>query len=91
MNQEKRAAQHQPVKVGELGGLEFHRCPCGFTLAKFNGGLFWIRATPKDKVGLGGGIRQIHNADELARALATSCPYWWREHHRERTSHVHRV
>jgi hypothetical protein len=51
MNQEKRAAQHQPVKVGELGGLEFHRCPCGFTLAKFKGGLFWIRATPKDKSG----------------------------------------
>lgn len=85
MNQEKRAAQHQPVKVGELGGLEFHRCPCGFTLAKFKGQLFWIRATPKDKVGLGGGIRQIRNADELTRALATNCP---RRHRSEKTCHA---
>jgi len=81
MNQEKRAAQHQPVKVGELGGLEFHRCPCGFTLVKYSGGLFWIRATPKDKVGHGGGIRQIHNVEELARALASNCPHRCRQRH----------
>jgi hypothetical protein len=87
MNQ-KRRAQHEPVRVGELGGLEFYRCSCGFTLAKFKGGLFWIRATPKDTVGLGGGIRQIRNADELARALATNCQ---RRHRLEQTCHAPRA
>ena len=86
MNQQRK---HEPVRVGELGGLEFHRCPCGFTLAKWRGGLYWIRATPKAKVGLGGGVRQIHNADELARALATNCPHWWSQHRQEQTSRVH--
>lgn len=89
MNQKTRGAQHQPVRVGELGGLEFHRCPCGFTLAKYSGGLFWIRATPKHKVGLGGGIRQLRSADELARALATRCSHWWRQHRQEQTSRAH--
>lgn len=74
MNQEKRAAQHQPVRVGELGGLEFLRCPCGFTLVKYSGGLYWVRARPADKPpGLGGGIRQLASPAELARALASRC------------------
>jgi hypothetical protein len=59
--------EHIPVRVGVLGPIEFDRCPCGFTLAKYSGGLFWIRATP--------GIRQILNADELTRALRTRCWY----------------
>jgi hypothetical protein len=74
MDQEKRASQHQPVKVGELGGLEFHRCPCGFTLVKHSGRLYWVRARPADKPpGLGGGIRQLGSPAELAWALATRC------------------
>jgi hypothetical protein len=75
MNQKKRGAQHQPVRVGKLGGLEFHRCPCGFTVVKYSGRLYWVRARPADKPpGLGGGIRQLGSPAELACALATRCP-----------------
>jgi hypothetical protein len=77
--EEERAAQHQPVKVGELGGLEFYRCPCGFTLVKHGGRLYWVRARPADKPpGLGGGIRQLGSPAELVSALATRCRYWRR-------------
>lgn len=63
-------AQHAPVPVGALGGVQFSRCPCGFTLAKHAGKVFWIRARP--------GIHEIRNLDELARALATNCWHAWR-------------
>jgi hypothetical protein len=65
------SSEHVPVPVGVLGPIEFNRCPCGFTLAKYDGRLFWIRATP--------GIREIHNADELAQALRTRCWHYRRK------------
>jgi hypothetical protein len=57
--------EHAPISVGVLGHVQFSRCPCGFTLAKYDGRLFWIRAKP--------GIRELLNADDLARALHTRC------------------
>ena len=60
-------AEHAPVPVGILGPVEFSRCPCGFTLARYNGRLFWIRAKP--------GIRELQNPDELALSLRTRCWY----------------
>ena len=47
--------EHVPASVGVLGPVEFIRCPCGFTLAKYDSKVFWIRAKP--------GIREMLNAE----------------------------
>jgi hypothetical protein len=57
--------EHAPMPVGALGPVQFSRCPCGFTLAKYDGKVFWIRAKP--------GICELLTADDLARALRTRC------------------
>jgi hypothetical protein len=65
------AVEHAPVPVGVLGPVQFRRCRCGFTLAKYDGKVFWIRAKP--------GIREILNPEGLARALRTRCWHYRRK------------
>jgi hypothetical protein len=70
--------EHVPVSVSALGPIQFSRCQCGFTLAKYDGKLFWIQAKP--------GIRQILGTAELARALRTRC---W--HYRRKNKPTHKT
>jgi hypothetical protein len=32
-----RVLQHHPAPIGALGPIEFERCACGFTLARYEG------------------------------------------------------
>jgi hypothetical protein len=65
LRQSDAKPEHALARVGALGPIEFTRCRCGFTLAKYDGSVFWIRARP--------GIREIRTADALTKALATRC------------------
>jgi hypothetical protein len=67
----KRAPQHQPAPIGALGPIEFDRCVCGFTLARFEGRTRWIRVKSPD--GHEPAIRDVSEPEELAYALRTAC------------------
>jgi hypothetical protein len=67
----KRAPQHQPAPIGTLGPIEFDRCVCGFTLARFGGRTYWIRVRSPD--GHEPAIRDVSEPEELAYALRTAC------------------
>lgn len=57
--------RHKPIRLGMVGPVQFHRCPCGFTLALYDGRLFWIPAAAA--------IRGIDNLEDLTFALSRSC------------------
>ena len=55
---------HNPLKVGELNKVEFHRCRCGMTLAVLGKRLWWVKAR---------GLQELRAREDLARALSTFC------------------
>src|SRR6516164_5757003 len=65
----RRPLQHQPATIGTLGPIEFDRCICGFTLARFEGRTWWIRVQSPD--GHEPAIRAVSEPEELAYALRT--------------------
>ena len=67
----RRPLQHQPATIGTLGPIEFDRCVCGFTLARFEGRTWWIRVQSPD--GHEPAIRDVSEPEELAYALRTVC------------------
>jgi len=66
-----RALQHHPAPIGALGPIEFERCACGFTLARYEGRTYWIRVRSRD--GDDPPICDVTDAEELAYALRTAC------------------
>jgi hypothetical protein len=67
----QRAMQHKPAPIGTLGPIEFDRCVCGFTLARFESRTWWIRVKSPD--GHEPAIRDVSEPEELAYALRTAC------------------
>jgi hypothetical protein len=67
----RRPLQHQPAPIGTLGPIEFDRCVCGFTLARYEGRTYWIRVQSPD--GHEPAIRDVSEPKELAYALRTAC------------------
>ena len=65
-----RALQHHPAPIGALGPIEFERCACGFTLARYEGRTYWIRVRGRDDEPP---ICDVTDAEELAYALRTAC------------------
>lgn len=58
--------EHQLIPIGKLGPVSFRRCRCGFTLAEYKDGIYWLQAKP---------IKHAMSLEDLARAARHSfCP-----------------